>query len=598
MLTDKNPISYQIMIHDRNYNSWSFYDNITGQEIIHENTPLSKIIPLEHKLLSKDIFTLTVEGILTITNSQAREVPYYAGVLLLENNKTYGRTPNKKRLLYKCVPDDKHLPPFLVPYDIKIGFSKVFKNKYITFQYDNWLNTVHPYGLIKETLGDVDNLEAFYEYQLYCKSLHISITDITNRTRETLNKKTQDEYIESILKNTQFQIQDRSDSYIFTIDPPQSLDFDDGFSIVDMPDGNSYKVSVYIANVYFWLEILGLWSSFSRRVATIYLPDRRRPMLPTILSDTLCSLQANQTRFAFCFDVIVDRDGKILKEPQFSNAMIRVSKNYHYEDPKMLAKDEHYKKLLEVTKKMAGPTISTNSHDLVSFWMVQMNKSCAQYMVQHKFGIFRTSTIYDTTTTINHDPDTPISLLDEDTRRVIQLWNNSSGNYILYNEDNASLEHMVMNAKSYIHITSPIRRLVDLLNQMQMMQHLGSILPIQGDARQFLDKWTREIDYINTSMRSIRKIQTDCNILHRCFQSPDIIGQVHEGVVFDRLVMNNNRITYMVYLEKLKLLSRITTTTDFDNLTKHSFQIFLFEDEHSTKKKIRLQYGEPTTREP
>ena len=29
---------------------------------------------------------------------------------------------NKKRLLYKCVPDDIHLPAFLVPYDVKIGF--------------------------------------------------------------------------------------------------------------------------------------------------------------------------------------------------------------------------------------------------------------------------------------------------------------------------------------------------------------------------------------------------------------------------------------------------------------------------------------------
>ena len=39
-----------------------------------------------------------------------------AGVLVLEGNKTYGR--KKKRLLYKCIPDDKYLPAFLVPYDI------------------------------------------------------------------------------------------------------------------------------------------------------------------------------------------------------------------------------------------------------------------------------------------------------------------------------------------------------------------------------------------------------------------------------------------------------------------------------------------------
>ena len=34
-----------------------------------------------------------------------------------------------------------------------------------------------------------------------------------------------------------------------------------------------------------------LWRSFTKRVSTIYLPDKKRPMLPTILSDCLCSLQ-------------------------------------------------------------------------------------------------------------------------------------------------------------------------------------------------------------------------------------------------------------------------------------------------------------------
>ena len=28
------------------------------------------------------------------------------------------------KLLYRVIPDDKHLPYFLVPYDLKIGFNK------------------------------------------------------------------------------------------------------------------------------------------------------------------------------------------------------------------------------------------------------------------------------------------------------------------------------------------------------------------------------------------------------------------------------------------------------------------------------------------
>ena len=43
------------------------------------------------------------------------------------------------------------------------------------------------------------------------------------------------------------------------------------------------------------------------RISTIYLPDKKRPMLPTILSDCLCSLQANKNRIAFVLDIKLEQ---------------------------------------------------------------------------------------------------------------------------------------------------------------------------------------------------------------------------------------------------------------------------------------------------
>jgi hypothetical protein len=97
------------------------------------------------------------------------------------------------------------------------------------------------------------------------------------------------------------------------------------------------------------------------------------------------------------------------------------------------------------------------------------------------------------------------------------------------------------------------------------------------------------MEYINTAMRSIRKIQTDCEVLNRCFKTPDIMEKEHDGVLFDKIVKNDGTIHYMVYLEKLKMLSRITTHLDFPNHSRNLFRIFLFEDEDKSKKKIRLQ---------
>ena len=122
-------------------------------------------------------------------------------------------------------------------------------------------------------------------------------------------------YINQIMNNSNFNIEDRCDRRIITIDPSNTLDFDDAFGIepiYENDDQVGWEISIYIANVFLWLETLELWDTFSHRVSTIYLPDRKRPMLPTVLSDTLCSLQQDNKRFAFAFDIKVDNNGNII----------------------------------------------------------------------------------------------------------------------------------------------------------------------------------------------------------------------------------------------------------------------------------------------
>jgi hypothetical protein len=82
------------------------------------------------------------------------------------------------------------------------------------------------------------------------------------------------------------------------------------------------------------------------------------------------------------------------------------------------------------------------------------------------------------------------------------------------------------------------------------------------------------MEYINTAMRSIRKVQTDCELMNRCFNTPDIMNIEHTGVLFDKIVRNDGRINYMVYLEDLKLLSRISTTIDLSNYSISRFKLF------------------------
>ena len=564
---------YKISIDERNYTSWTVYNASTLEPITLDN-----FNPIEHKLFSNDIFTYN-KDIVEIIHSSTRINENIPAVLILADNKTYGRE-NTKRLYYKCIPDDKRIPNFLVPYEIKhMGFSKVFTNLYVTIRYKCWDNK-HPIATLTQTIGAVDVLDNFYEYQLYCKSLNTSIQKFNKDTNKAIQCKAleHDTIVSNICK--QFPtIEDRTDWKIFTIDPSTSVDYDDGFSIKKLNDYQTL-VSIYISNVAIWLDCLNLWHSFSQRISTIYLPDRKRPMLPTILSDCLCSLQAGKRRFAFVMDIVIDDKSTILSIT-YSNALIKVFKNFAYEEPELIA-DIDYNNLFHITKQLSHKykylNNIKNSHEVVSYLMVFMNYHCAQELLQKKTGIFR-STIIKKEVEL---PDT----LPTDVSQFIKIWSTSCGQYI--NLDITKMEdlrHDILEMDAYIHITSPIRRLVDLLNMIQLNNEL---IPLSSNAFEFYDKWIKQLEYINVTMRAIRKVQINCSMLDMCYNNPDTLDKTYDGYCFDKLIRNDGLYHYIVFLPELKLTTKIILRDNLNNYEKRQYKLFLFNDEEQFKKKIRL----------
>ena len=139
--------------------------------------------------MTNDVFTFNT-GVTTLIHSNTR-IETISAVLCLRDNKTFGRK-NGGKLLYKCIPDNKNIPAFLVPYEIKnMGFSKLFINQYVTIRFVEWTDK-HPIGIITNIIGSVDIIDNFYEYQLYCKSLHISLNNFTKKTRDSFKNITQE----------------------------------------------------------------------------------------------------------------------------------------------------------------------------------------------------------------------------------------------------------------------------------------------------------------------------------------------------------------------------------------------------------------------
>jgi hypothetical protein len=583
---------YKIHVNNRDYSSWEIYDANKFAKI--DNLSID---PITSKLLSNDVFTIDKNNIVTIIHSTIRSGPPVPCVLILAGNKTYGRqnsknfkngqTYTKKRaelaggkLLYKCIPDDMRLPSFLVPYEMKaVGFSKVFKNLYVTISFDHW-DDKHPIGKLDNVIGPVDTLDNFYEYQLYCKSLNASIQKFQKDTSKALESKCPDGIIDSI-KTKYPEIQDRCDSnywHIISIDPPNSLDFDDAFSLINKEDGIQ-QLSIYISNVTIWMDVLHLWESFSKRISTIYLPDKKRPMMPTILSDCLCSLQESVTRVAFVMDIFIKND-EIL-EIKYTNCLIQVYKNYCYEEPKLLA-DCKYHSILEavrgLSKKYSYMDRVKCSHDLVCYLMIMMNYNCAKNLARFKSGIFRSTIITREVNIPDHVP--------EETAKFIKIWNSATGQYMDGSEI-VNTRHEFLNMEAYIHITSPIRRLVDLLNMVKFQQ-VNNMIQLTEKSVDFYEKWLHDLDYINTTMRSIRKVQCDSNMLDLCSNKPEIMEKPYDGFLFDKMNRNDGLFQYIVFLPELKLSSRITCRENFENFDSKKFKLFLFHNEDKFKKKIRL----------
>ena len=560
---------FKVHIENR-YSQWTIYKDKSFEEVNDLN-----IDPAEEHLFSDDVFTNN-DNVIKIIHSTVRNVKNIPAVLILDKNKTYGR--KGKKLLYKCIPDDSRLPYFIVPYEMKqIGFNKNFENKYVTIKYESW-DDKHPFGVISNLIGDVGKLEHYYTYQLYCKSLHASIQEFTRDTAKVLRERTEQEYITTILKKYDKIENQIDEDFVFTIDPSTSTDYDDAMSIKEISQ-DKFVLKIYISNVTVWMDVLSLWDKFSERISTIYLPDRKRPMLPTSLSDCLCSLQENSTRFAFMSEYVIE-NGDIVSI-NYKNVAIRVKRNYSYDSPQLLAnKDYHiiYDVVSKMNDKYKYVKNIDNSHDVVAYLMILMNFNTSQELIKNKNGIYRSVALK------NSDEVSIPDHVSDSANKFLKIWNSAAGQYVEYSED---IRHELLDLDNYIHITSPIRRLVDLLNII-IFQKNNEMIDLTSGANEFLQKWINNLSYINVTMRAIRKVQCDCSLLHKCITNPSIMEKEYDGYLFDKLDRNDGLFQFMVYLPEINMASRITLRDGYVNYQCCKFKLYLFNNENKFKKKIRL----------
>lgn len=539
---------FTIVIKDRNYNRWT----IEGDPLLVETFP-KEFHPAKHKLFHGDKFSFCPD--MHITHSAIQCAGIIPGVLLLK--KTYGSYgKNNKKMFYKCIPNDTSFPAFLIAYEMSVkGFYKNEPNQYILFQFKEWTDK-HPVGVIDRIIGSVNIVENLYDYEIFCKGLEN--TGMKHFTKEVKNRlyKQNDKFNDTNILCNDINILCKNvddPDYIFTIDPEKCNDYDDAFSVKTLEDG-SICISVYISNVPKCLDKLNVWKYISQ-VATIYLPHKKKTMLPVILSDDKCSLKEGTYRDVFVMNILIPVHPII--EISFENRLVKISRNFVY-DEKSLLKNPKYQLLDRTVKKqLLQPypylTEVNNSHDLVAYFMIFMNHQVASRLQR---GVFR----------ITEYKDHRLSFF------------NLSGSYIiLENNLKSHCRHEALQLDHYIHITSPIRRIVDILNLILFQQQL-SIHTYSFYANQFVEKWSQNIITINQDTARIRQVQQKCSFIH----------QMNDGQIVEGTVIHKEGILYHLYFLSISSIFITTFQIELFVNQQYTFCVHIFEDQHSMKQKIRL----------
>jgi len=591
---------YRFESQSRNYSVFSLIP--VGDEVNGD----ANINPVSQHLFDQDILSVDTTGNISVCHSPVRDGSLLYGVLVLKGNRTYGRIKN--RLCYQCIPHDRGLPAFLVPYEQKtVGHSKVQSNLFIEFRFANWTEK-HPIGTLTRTFGEVSSYNAFSTYSLHARGLMSSISPMTSHLRSMVSSET--DLVRTLLHpylHLEHPIEDRRSWNIISIDPPGCIDIDDAFSITG--DDNSV-LSIYIANVPLMIDALGLWGHLSDRISTIYLPDSKVPMLPVILSDNLCSLLAGKERVAIAFDFSLSAGDMPTLSCSVVPCLINVTMNYAYEDPALQALDTYLHSvefINRVTDNRGDERVEiTDTHRTIEWMMIEVNKWVAQWCLRNRRGILRTLSI---TTDNRGTPAVDVVVgsgagvgedVTHELTRFLQGWNTSGGEYHSVEEfcfdrttDVVAPTHAHIGSH-YTHASSPIRRIVDLIN-LTLIQQPVSLFQHSDDVSTFLSRWmtSSKVTWIQQKMREIRKVENDCGLMWMVTHSPERLEGHHPGLIIGADNHEKRGIygwNYSVYLYSMRKVFHYWSADELRCWTQHQFEFYTFEDNDRITEKVRIRH--------
>lgn len=142
-----------------------------------------------------------------------------------------------------------------------------------------------------------------------------------------------------------------------TLDGDDTKDYDDAITISRV--GNNYNLKVSIANVSYYVKPdSNILLEAILRGTSVYIPGANIPMLHRKLSNGICSLNPGEDRMALTFDLLINEDGEVI-EFDIYDSIINSKKRMTYsavnkilEDGEMVNGYEPYVDSLKLMKEL------------------------------------------------------------------------------------------------------------------------------------------------------------------------------------------------------------------------------------------------------
>jgi exoribonuclease R len=413
------------------------------------------------------------------------------GILHLNSNKKFGFT-KRKVPYYKFTPVTKKYPSFIVP-------SKDLRRTAMicVISFNKWETTnKNPIGQIEKLVGAVGDFDVETEMLLYKNSIY------PKKNKIKYNAETAEPGLN--IYNT------------VSIDPLGCKDIDDALSFKLLAD-NKAEVSIHIANVAQWIDRHNITTNL---YSTIYLKNGNQiNMLDDDITYNKLSLGNNgipkKAMSLFLVYDIVSTNTNIytLVESYFKEVMVKNTALSYSKSDDILAKDK--------AKLDNNSIYKTNS---IEWMIVNLAALCGGYgyddevpsipstkMVEHfmllynkiaaeKLYNFNKNTILRTHLLASSPPPPPNSQYEDTDPKFtnyLHILNQNAAEYVA-NPNNTY--HESIGSQYYTHATSPIRRFIDVINQLNLQ-----IMISRDSKKDFIEPTPEYLDKINKFNKNLRK---------------------------------------------------------------------------------------------